>query len=63
MEWKYGKSEGQQLPPGIEMMEGEKFSMREFGNWTVNGFVKLSKTGDILDSGDGSRKSAKIIID
>jgi len=45
------------------MMEDEKFSMREFGHWTVNGFVKLSKTGDILASGDSSRKSAKIVVD
>ena len=37
MEWKYGKMQGKGLPPGISLFDDEKFSMREFGLWTVNG--------------------------
>lgn len=43
MEWKYGPQQGKGLPPGIQMYEDEKFSMREFGRWTVNGAFKEIK--------------------
>lgn len=60
MEWKYGPQQGKGLPPGISIYDDEKFSMRKFGKWTVDGAEKV-KSPD--QESTRSLKSAKITKD
>ena len=57
MEWKYGHG----LPPGMQIYEDEKFSMREFGLWTVNGAQKERELED--DDDDENLPKARITKD
>lgn len=61
MEWKYGKQQGIGLPPGLQIYDDEKFSMREFGVWTVQGAKKVSKTGELLDESEQGEKPSAMI--